>query len=369
MTDRKGVAPKTVPATRQTSAMNFFILCKTNCKTDLVSSPGRDCQTAEFHYHENMESAQTGEAALIRLIERTVSSRGQVKLGIGDDACVLKDGTVITTDAYAEGVHFDSDYMTFRQIGTRCACAAISDVVAMGAAPQVVLVALAMAGKMHNVQVRALYHGIEDVCSELSCEVGGGDIILADKLLLALTVTGKAKQPKLRSRARAGDHLYVTGHLGSAEAGRLALKHSLSRRHYSRLVQRHLKPLPRLAVVKKLFRKIRGLIDTSDGLATDAHHLAQESKVRIVLEPESFPILPQTLELCALLRTDPLHFALCSGEDYELLFTSIDLIPKNVKGIPVTRIGQVEAGAGLYLKRQGRTTKVRTHGYDHLCTT
>ena len=79
------------------------------------------------------------EDELIRIIQRTVKSRGRVRLGIGDDAAVLKDGTVVTSDAYADGVHFDFSYMSLRQVGERCACGAISDVVAMAAEPEAVL--------------------------------------------------------------------------------------------------------------------------------------------------------------------------------------------------------------------------------------
>ena len=87
------------------------------------------------------------EDELVQIIQRTVESRDRVRLGIGDDAAVLKDGTVITTDAYAEGVHFDLSYMNLRQVGERCACGAISDVVAMAAEPEAVLVSLALPAK------------------------------------------------------------------------------------------------------------------------------------------------------------------------------------------------------------------------------
>ncbi len=313
-----------------------------------------------------MEIAQIGEAALIRLIEKTTKRHGKVRLGIGDDACVLKDGTVITTDAYEQSVHFDTSYMTFRQIGTRCACAAVSDIVAMGARPRIVLVALALTRKMHTTQVRALYQGIEQVCSELDCEVVGGDIIASNRLLLAITAIGKTKKPKLRSDTHVHENLYVTGNLGTAEAGRLVLKHGLPRQHYSQLVRRHLKPIPRLSVIKAIGPKIHGLIDISDGIGTDARHLAERSEVRIVLEPESFPVLSETRDLCARLNIDLTNFALSSGEDYELLFTSPKSIPEMVEKVRITRIGRVEPGSGLYMEHQGKLKKVRIHGYDHL---
>jgi thiamine-monophosphate kinase len=350
------------------------------------------------------------EDELIRTIQRTVKGRGRVRLGIGDDAAVLKDGTVITADAYAEGVHFDLSYMTLRQVGERCACGAISDVVAMAAEPEAVLVALALprvssfqlsipsSSGTHSVgqklsavsrrplalAVRELYRGIESVCAEMACEVAGGDIIVADRLLLALSVTGKTRSPKLRSGARPGDYLYVTGHLGSAEAGRMILAdeggsqksdtRSQNRRCGQRksgdewrfpLVRRHLRPTPRLAVMRKVKSSIHSLIDTSDGLATDARHLCEMSGVRIVLNAEKLPVLAGVSRFCARRGLDPVDFVLGAGEDYELLFTGRHQLPETVGGVKVTKIGSVEKGRGLRIRRQGRDLPVRMSGFDH----
>ncbi len=340
------------------------------------------------------------EDRLIRVIQQTVQSRGRVRLGIGDDAAVLKGGTVVTTDAYAEGVHFDLSYMTLRQVGERCACGAISDVVAMAAEPAAVFVSLALphralcpatrgrrGARVLSVrqQVRQLYSGIDSVCAEMGCEVAGGDIIVADRLLLALTVTGKTRKPKLRSGAQPGDRLYVTGYLGSAEAGRILLadearrQKSETKRQNCRsekrrangdwrlpLVSRHLRPVPRLAVMRMLKSSFHGLIDTSDGLATDARHLSEMSGVKIVLEADVLPVLPATREFCAERGFDPLSFVLGSGEDYELLFTSRHLLPVNVKGVKVTPIGSVQKGSGLWISHAGETRPVTISGYDHI---
>ncbi|MBN2465672.1 thiamine-monophosphate kinase [candidate division WOR-3 bacterium] len=353
------------------------------------------------------------EDGLIRTIRRAVRSRGRVRLGIGDDAAVLSDGTVLTTDAYAEGVHFDLSYMSFRQVGARCACGAVSDVIAMAAEPEAVFVSLALprnalcltpdAGRPTAAgvkrrsssieqQVRQLYSGIESVCAETGCEVAGGDIIVADRLLLALTVTGRTRRPRLRSGARPGDRLYVTGQLGSAEAGRMLLQdedrsqkseiRSQNRRggqpesqsggRIGRgdwrlpLVRRHLRPVPRLAAMKVLRRHIHGLIDTSDGLATDARHISEMSGVRIVLEAGAIPIDPATRRFCAYRGKDPVDFVLAAGEDYELLCTSRNRLPSSVKGVKVTVIGRVEKGRGLWIERAGRILPAKVAGYDHL---
>jgi thiamine-monophosphate kinase len=336
------------------------------------------------------------EGQLIQLIQDTVRSRGRVRLSIGDDAAVLGDGTVVTTDAYADGAHFDLSYMTLRQVGERCACGAISDVVAMAAEPEAMFVSLALprdSGRLVSdrrlrrgglrAAVRSLYGGIESVCKDMGCEVAGGDVIVADRLLLALTVTGRTRTPRLRSGAMLGDRLYVTGHLGSAEAGRMVLaEQARSRRQGAMgqgeerrlmrgdwrlpLVGRHLRPMPRLAVTRALKSRIHGLIDTSDGLATDAGHLSEMSRVKIVLEPDKLPVLPGTTRLCTERGLDPLVFVLGAGEDYELLFTSPYKLIRAVDGVKVTGIGRVENGAGLWIARAGRVQPVTVSGYDHL---
>lgn len=346
------------------------------------------------------------EDGLIRVIQRTVKSRGRVRLGIGDDAAVLQDGTVITTDSYAAGVHFDLSYMTPGQVGERCACGAISDVVAMAAEPEAVLVSLALPAKRGRGSrvggrgtadgvrstVRELYRGIESVCVEMGCEVAGGDTIAADRLLLALTVTGKTRAPKLRSGAMAGDSLYVTGYLGSAEAGRVILADevrnqkpetkSQNRRSGQRkagsgwrmarsdwclpLVRRHLRPIPRLRVMQAVKSHIHGMIDTSDGLGTDTRHLCDMSGVKIVLDAEALPVRSGVSRFCAEKGLDPIDFALGAGEDYELLLTSRHRLPGIVSGVKVTRIGRVEKGRGLRIRREGVILPVTVTGYDHL---
>lgn len=334
----------------------------------------------------NRNMRELSEDKLIGIIGRVVRPRGNVRVGIGDDACVLKDGTVMTTDAYADRVHFDLRYMTWEQVGARCACGAISDVVAMAAQPEVLLVALTLPKGAEPGSVRQLYKGIEGVCREMGCEVAGGDIIVTDRLSLALTVTGRTDTPRLRSGAEPGDWLYVTGALGSAEAGRLILA---GRRGSPRagsgkrggeaarsarpmppwarpLVARHLRPIPRLTAMRALRGGMCSLIDTSDGLASDARHLCEMSQVKIVLEAGVLPILPGTARFCAERGLDVVDFALRAGEDYELLFTSRAKLGGNVNGVKLTSIGRVVPGSGLWMGRSGRPRPVTAHGYDHL---
>jgi thiamine-monophosphate kinase len=321
-----------------------------------------------------MRIEELGEAELIKIIRQVVKSRQHLSVGIGDDACVLRDGkTVLTTDAYAQGVHFDPAYMNYHDIGSRCACACISDVVAMAAEPVILLVALALPKETVSSDVRKLYQGMEAVCQKMNCEIAGGDIIAFDRLILSLTALGRADTPRLRSDARPGEFLYLTGYAGLAETGRLLLarekeKADRSTPRAQAAIKRHLLPLPRIQIIRKLKLQIGALIDTSDGLATDASHIAEMSRVRVVIYPQQIPIHAATFRLCQRLGINPVNFALTAGEDYELLFTSKEKLPNRIINIPVSMIGRIEPGRGLYREENGAIRPIKERGYDHLTT-
>jgi thiamine-monophosphate kinase len=318
-----------------------------------------------------MLKRRRSEDSVIRLIQQTIIGRGKALVGIGDDACVLPGGLVLTTDAYADRVHFDLGYMSWREVGGRCACAAISDVVAMGAEPEVVLVALGLPRSGTDRDVRSLYQGIDAVCGEMGSEIAGGDIIVTDRLCLAITVTGRTRRPLLRSGAKPGDTLYVTGSLGAAEAGRLLLARAArSGRGVpawgAEVVRRHVRPIPRQAVARQLRRWTHALIDTSDGLGTDARHLAERSGVRIVIDSAALPVSAGTSRFCRGQGIDLTEFVLGAGEDYELLFASPVGLPDAVRGVRLTAVGRIERGRGLWLERDGRIRPLRARGYDHV---
>lgn len=318
-----------------------------------------------------MRIYQMGESNLIKFIQETVKTRNRVKAGIGDDACVLNDGkTILTTDTYAAGVHFDLSYMSYYDVGCRCTCACLSDVVAMAAEPQILLVALGVPKKTAVKDVIRLYQGIDFIGDKLGCEVAGGDIVALDRLIITLTALGKAPSPKLRSQAQPGDFVCLSGFAGLAETGRLILKNctsSFSRFRSSEVaVMRHICPLPRVEVMRKLRKKFGALIDTSDGLATDTRHIAESSGVKVVLYPSLLPIHPVTKELCQRLKIDPIEFCLKGGEDYELLFTSSELPPAEIGNTPITVIGKIEKGSGVFIEKQGKLTALKIKGYDHL---
>lgn len=334
-------------------------------------SPAGDggCQKPVPRYYDIVRIDRMGEAAVIRLIEQSITRRGRLCLGIGDDACLLENGTALTTDAYAEGVHFDLSYLSYRDVGRRCTCAALSDIVAMAAEPEALLVALCVPRTTTDRELHQLYRGIDDVCRRLGCEVAGGDIISFERLVLVLTAAGRTNSPRLRSMARPGDKVYVTGHCGLAETGRLLLAAGAERRGLTAeraATTRHRFPLPRVAVMRALHRHIRALIDTSDGIATDCRHLAERSRVAITIDASAIPIAGATRRLCARRGLDIVSFALTSGEDHELLFTTPRSLPPRVCRTKVTAIGRVVRGRGLFLGDNTRARPLEIGGYDHL---
>jgi len=308
------------------------------------------------------------EAQAIRLFTRILRRRNpEIVRAIGDDAALYRDGLVVTSDAYFEDVHFDRSHLEPSAVGARAVCGTLSDIAAMCARPAGVFVSLMMPPGMKPAELRELYQGMDAACSLYDTEVAGGDIVAAPKLGLALTALGRTRTPSLRSDARPGDYLFVTGDLALAETGRLALKYGLDARRYRRAIERHVLPLPRIKESLKLARDIHALIDTSDGLSTDAGHLATESRVRIVIDYSALPIADETRRLIQELRLSLEQFVLSSGEDYELLFTSSSPdLPKRILGTRLTRIGRVENGRGVYLRREGRSRRLKPTGYDHL---
>jgi thiamine-monophosphate kinase len=307
-----------------------------------------------------------GEARAIELIARIGRRRNrEIVKGIGDDAALYRDGLVVTTDAYLEGVHFDRSYLDLSAVGARAVCGTLSDIAAMCARPMGVYVSLMIPSRTTRRDLRELYQGMDAVCSLFDTEIAGGDIIASPRLGLALTALGRTHTPRLRSAARPGDGLYVSGHVALAETGRLALKHGLDFRKYRRAIERHVCPIPRIKEALRLAPRIHGLIDTSDGLSTDAGHLATESGVRIVIDRTALSVADETVELCRELGLDLEQFLVSSGEDYELLFTS-SYSSLVIRHSSLTRVGSVERGSGVYLRACGKLQRLRPTGYDHL---
>ncbi|HPW15122.1 MAG TPA: thiamine-phosphate kinase [Nitrospira sp.] len=283
-------------------------------------------------------SSVGSEFGLIRLLQAQAARPDrQVFKGIGDDTAILKtsshEWTLITTDLLAEGVHFNPATSYYEDIGYRAAIANLSDIAAMGGTPRFMLVAIAIPPTCSTQQIQRLYRGMMQAANPYRvCLVGGDTSASRYGLFISITLTGTV-QPRralLRSGARVGDRLYVTGTLGDSRAG-LDLLTATARAgaaklrptHTRFLLARHHRPSARIAEGQWLVK--HGLagaaIDLSDGLTGDLRHLCEESGVGAEVLAGSLPISPACLAYALAHGRDPQQIGLQGGEDYELLFT------------------------------------------------
>lgn len=306
-----------------------------------------------------------GETSLIRYIrKRFPKKRKEILKGIGDDAAVFRNGFVVSTDSFFEAIHFELRYFSFYALGYHCLAASLSDLAAMGAQPVCALVSLNLTKNISAKDIEQLYKGFEKIAKRYQCDIAGGDIVSSPAFGMSLTVIGRTKKALLRSGATPGQALFITNFLGLAEVGRSVLKHSLPQKEYPDAVHKHLFPEPRIHEAQAIKRYARSCIDTSDGLSTDANHLAEESRVKIVIDAEHIPIHSEVGEYCSIKKIDPLHFILSAGEDFELLFTASTL-PK-IPGTKIFKIGRVMKGSGVYLSTRGKVKSIKPSGYEHL---
>ena len=333
------------------------------------------------------ELSALGEFGLIeRLASRIRLERPASVKGIGDDAAVIDpEGLhqIVTTDMLLEGVHFDLGYVPLKHLGYKAIVVNLSDVYAMNAQPRQVTVALALSNRFPVEAVDELYEGMLLACSHYGVDLVGGDTCSSRSgLVIAVTAIGAAKPEDIVYRNGAHEHdlLVVSGDLGGAYMGLQILEREkavftetsaqpdLSGHDY--ILERQLKPEARRDIVellRKLEVKPTAMIDISDGLASEAIHIARSSGLGLRLYDEKLPIDPGTHRTARDFNLDPSTCALNGGEDYELLFTIAPADHDRIKGNPdLTVVGHMtEAGTGCHLvDRQGGEHELRAQGWD-----
>jgi thiamine-monophosphate kinase len=307
------------------------------------------------------------ELELIHRIRRS-AARGHAKPGhgIGDDCAVLDiprgHELLVTTDFSLEDIHFRRDWHPADSVGHRCLARGLSDIAAMGGIPHSAFLSLALPSELPQRWVDDFIRGFLKLARRYKVQLAGGDTaqspdgILADIIVVGSVPTGKAV---LRSGAHAGDIIYVSGALGASVAALQELRAGKTPKPSTQ--SRHFYPDPRIALGRYLREKklATAMIDTSDGLSTDLRHICDESRVGAIVEAAALPAVP---------GGDGLQLALHGGEDYELLFTAPPnrRIPAKIKGIPITRIGEITRGHQIKLHTlDGKSQPLPSAGWQH----
>lgn len=302
-------------------------------------------------------------------------------VGPGDDAAVLpppEHSIAVTTDLLLENVHFRRSTATPEQIGHKALAVNLSDLASMGARPIAYTLSAAFPPDLETAWVERLYGGLGEASRAYGCPLIGGDTSSSATIFLSLTLLGECvrRGPVLRSTAHVGEDVFLSGRTGESAAGLAVLERGLDREEpvFARLVERHLKPEPRLALGRELARRglVSSMIDVSDGLAQDAGHLARQSGLGVRILADLLPRSELLEEGAFRLGLDPLALALAGGEDYELLFTAPQDRRKTVFeaaamiGVPLALIGDTVIGAGVEVLGPGGTPLPLTKsGFDH----
>jgi thiamine-monophosphate kinase len=369
-----------------------------------------------------------------RLREQTRSrkhSSPRLVTGIGDDAAVVNQlanrDLIVTADLLIEGVDFYHDAAPARMLGHKALAVSLSDIAAMGARPFWSLLSIGMPTAIwQNHFKEEFFAGYFELADQFGVTLTGGDVseakegIVIDSIVLGEVPTGAAV---LRSGARPGDQIYVTGTLGGAAAGLKLIEMgarlgaagltslpAASRRRSTTVSQRssvdergssptvregsnprgvdsaelkaietlllrQMQPQPRVGwgIVLGEERLATAMIDISDGLSSDIAHLCEESKAGALIDSSALPIDQDVIKLCGRRALDPLMLALHGGEDFELLFTvrpdDVKRLPKRVDGVDISRIGEVTDQPGkASIAEKNRVWDLRPGGFEHFKT-
>jgi thiamine-monophosphate kinase len=340
-----------------------------------------------------MHISDLGEFPLIDRIARIAAvERGDVIVGIGDDVAVLapggdrpgEDWLLAKVDCQVEGVHYLKGAISPRQLGRKALAVNLSDIAAIGGQALYALVSLALADETEVAWVEELYRGLREEGDRFGVVVVGGNMARSTGgAFVDVFVLGRVRQKDvlLRSGARPGDQVLVTGRIGDSAAGLQLLLHpetaaDLRPGERDMLLARHFTPTPRLreaAVIARLGGATAG-IDLSDGLSSDVGHVCERSEVGVRLWAEKLPVSPATHTVAAAGARTPYALALEGGEDYELCFTAppaqAEILSAAIleeTGTPATVVGEIlplDQGRRLVLP-DGREVELEAKGWQH----
>ncbi len=311
-----------------------------------------------------MKLKDIGEFGLIKRIYKKVRDK-DVLVGIGDDAAVIKVGKkllVITTDTIVEGDHFSFEYFTAEQVGKKAIEINVSDIGSMGGMPKYALVSLVLPKELDVKVIDEIYRGMREVGDKYKVGIIGGNMTHGKQLVIDIDMIGEVKKENLclRSDAKPGDFILVSGDLGSSAAGLNLFLKKIKGHDYVK--KKHLEPKAKLHKVKKFLKYINAMEDISDGLGAELGHICEQSKVGAIIFKDNMPIKDETRRAAKSVGKCAVDYALYGGEDFELVFTVSE---KNLNKVRGFLVGEITKRKGLYLYSKGKEKLIKKTGYDH----
>lgn len=344
-----------------------------------------------FENSGRTELNQLGEFGLIDHLAKSVKIHHTSTIkGIGDDAAVIDNGTntytLLSTDMLIEGTHFDLMYTPLIHLGYKAVVTNVSDIVAMNGKATHIVVSLGLSNRFSLEAIEDIYKGIYSACNAYKLDLVGGDTTSSQKgLIINIACYGEVAKEDVtyRSGCNVGDLVAVSGDLGAAYLGlhilerekrifleRPDFKPDLEGNDY--IIQRQLKPEARIDIIdilKQIDVKPTSMMDISDGLSSELHHIAKNSNVGFTIYEDKLPIDPIAYQRAIDLGIDPTVAVMNGGEDYEVLFTFTQAdYEKLKKEFDITVIGHAVAeGEGIHLiSKSNIKHKLTAQGWQHV---
>ena len=311
-----------------------------------------------------MKIKEIGEFGLIDRITKK-SKKKDVLIGIGDDAAVVKTKKgleILTTDCLVEGDHFKKDWFTPPQIGMKAIEINVSDVAAMGGIPKYVLVSLCLPEDIDVDFVEDMYKGMWKTCGKYNIEIIGGNMTHSKQIIISISLTGEVSKKNLllRSGAKIGDYIFISGPIGNGRAGLRVFQENLE--NFDQVKKKYLEPKARFDFALKIAPYVNSMIDISDGLALEINHICEKSKCGAVIYKEKIPINDDVRITARALNEDEYNYALFGGEDFELVYT---VSRENIGKVEGFIVGEITKEKDIFLKSFRGKEKIEKNGYNH----
>jgi thiamine-monophosphate kinase len=289
------------------------------------------------------------------------------KLGIGDDASVVRSGKhfqLISNDILIEDVHFRLSDISQQELALKSLAVNISDIAAMGGRAQYFYLGLGFPDRLSGDNLLLFFKGLRQGCRKWGVELAGGDYSRSEKMFIAITIIGQSQKPVLRSGARPGDWIAVTGPTGESALG---LKLLLQGETNSPFIRKHIRTVPQCQKGLLLAEFANAMIDISDGLLLDLSRMLKASGTGAEIDYEKIPVSRLFKQLCRQCHYSEKELVLAGGEDYQLLFA---ISPRQEIRLRKTKmlyhiIGRVTGRKRLLVRENGRPLKIPHLGFDH----